>query len=175
MSFGQGADGQGEVKDEGGVLELGLHVEAEELVQELVAGHLGQLGVVGVGPEAKPFQVQGVKGKARLLLQGLHEGDAAEGGLEVEEAALVGDLVASEEVEGEAREELFHQKGHVLVVGVGPVGLQHGELGVVVVVYPLVAEDPADLKDLLVPPTRRRFRCSSKEMRRKNSWSRALW
>ncbi len=49
-------------------------------------------------------------------------------------------------------DELLDELRHVEVVGVGLVGLEHRELGVVAGRDPLVAEDPADLKDTLEAP-----------------------
>jgi hypothetical protein len=47
----------------------------------------------------------------------------------------------------EAGEQLFREIHHLLVVGVGPVELQHGELGVVASRDPLVPKVPVDLVD----------------------------
>ena len=60
-----------------------------------------------------------------------------------------GDAGGAQHLLRQRGDQLLHHRRHRLVVGVGLVRLQHGELGVMEGGDPLVAEDPPHLVDLL--------------------------
>ena len=91
----------------------------------------------------------GLEVDAAVLQDGFAQGEAAPGRREVDLVRRRGQLEAAEDLLGHVGHHLLHQPHDVLVVGVGLVGLQHGELRVVLGGDALVAEDAADLVDAL--------------------------
>jgi len=101
---------------------------------------------------AQRFAVEGLAAEHLVyvapgpLLPELRQVDPAERGPEVYLHPVVVHFGDAGQL-GAAGEDLLGQLGHGVVVAVGLVGLQRGELGVVAGVHALVAEDAADLVD----------------------------
>ncbi len=88
---------------------------------------------------------------ARHLLDDLLEGGLPPRGSQVELAALEDDLRAPERRQRRSADQVLLQLGHVVIVGVGLICLEHRELGVVLRTDALVAEHTPDLEDALEP------------------------
>ena len=84
-----------------------------------------------------------------VFLDSLGHGQALPAGGEVDLAALPCALIGAEYLNRSARQEVFKQIHHVVKIGVGLIELNGRELGVVLRVHALIAEDAADLVDAL--------------------------
>ena len=94
----------------------------------------------------------GVKIHARPALDGLGHGQALKGLAEVDLGALIADRRRAADRLRQMPEEILRQVHHAVIVGVGLIELHERKLGVVACVEALVAEDAADLVDLLEAP-----------------------
>mmetsp|Transcript_33070 Transcript_33070/g.103929 ORF Transcript_33070/g.103929 Transcript_33070/m.103929 type:complete len:329 (-) Transcript_33070:921-1907(-) len=154
------------VEDEGRLHQLWLaellEAQREQLAQRgrlAGAGHAS--GLRGRAGRREPLSARGGVGAAvrlaqrkevelrQLLRDELRHGDAAPRRREVDGGALVLDGSPSRHVPRRAGDELLGEGHHVLVVGVGLVELDRGELWVVPRRDALVAEDAAELVDTL--------------------------
>ena len=90
--------------------------------------------------------LDGVKVHAGILLDRFHHGHALPVG-EIDFLALVGDLQGAADLLGNGLHHLFDEVHHAVVVGVGLVQFDGGELGVVLGVHALIAEDTAHFVD----------------------------
>ena len=88
---------------------------------------------------------------ARVLQQRLAVRGATPLPAEVDDLLAVRDLERAGDVAHDGAHQVFDHPRHVVVVGVGLVGLEERELGIVAVRDALVPEDPADLVDLVEP------------------------
>ena len=86
---------------------------------------------------------------AGVLLERVAHGEATPGGREIDCRIAPGHLERAEHRLGHGGHEFFDHGGDAVVVGVGLVGLEHGELGVVLGGGALVAEDAAEFVDLV--------------------------
>ncbi len=150
MHLRQGRHLNGIVGDEGGLYERALAELAEELVDELALAHgLVDLHALFEAEGADLVLRLALAVEARLLLDGIEDGQAPEGGAEGDDLAV--DLHLGLAVDGGA-DLLQHLlgEGHAPEqVLVADVELHAGELGVVGLVHALVAEVLAHLVDAL--------------------------
>ena len=144
----------GDVGDEAGIDRLLLHKLLEDML-----GHLELLGAVGdvelqlgAAPDL-PLLVEG-EPSGNSLLDEIMVGGALPGAGEIDGAgdvplrvAVMNLMVGIAEHHGEMADHLLDQHRHHPEVGVGPVGLEHGEFGIMTAGYPLVAEAAVELED----------------------------
>ena len=79
------------------------------------------------------------------VLHGIGHGDTLPAGGQVDVVAHPGDLVGAQDLLGGSREDALQNVHHAVQIGEGLIQLTGGELGVVLGVHALVAEDPAHL------------------------------
>ena len=141
MLLGQGRHLHGIVRDERRLDVRALAVFAEDFVDEFALAHgLVRLHAQGVADGAYLVLALAAEVVARLLADGLEDGQAAVGGLETDDLAIDLDLGLAVDGGADALEQLLGERHHPLVVLVGHVELDAGKLGVVALVHALVAE-----------------------------------
>ena len=86
---------------------------------------------------------------AAVLFHRVGHGDARKGLAEVDLGPVVGDDGGAQDLLRHVAVEVLGQVHHAVEVGIGLVQLHQGEFGVVLRVHAFVAEDAADLIDLL--------------------------
>ena len=145
MGLGQGAHLYGIVGNEGG-LDVGALAElAEDFVNQLALAH----GVVNLHLEfladlADFLFTLIAQVVAGLLLDGLEDRQATEGGLEADGLAIDFHVGRAVHLQGDTLQQLLGKAHHPVVILVLYVELHAGELRVVVLVHTLVAEVLAD-------------------------------
>ena len=146
LALGQRTDLDGIVVDEGGLDELILNEGVEELGQNsALGGHLRQLHMVLLcGSDGILVGLPVVEIHAGILLDRLDHGQALPVA-HVDLLTLIGDDHAAADLLSQTLVQLFHQIHHAVEIGKGLIQLDAGELGVVLGVHALVAEDAADL------------------------------
>ena len=90
--------------------------------------------------------LDGVKVHAGILLDRFHHGHALPVG-EIDFLALVGNLQGAADLLGNGLHHFFHQVHHAVVIGIGLVQFDGGELRVMLGVHTLVTEDTAHFVD----------------------------
>ena len=151
VALGQGRHVLGVVNQEGRLHQVGLHVHRQHLVDETTArlprpGHQAQFGALA-GQRLRVRVVLDVHAAAALQL--LTQRQAGPRRREIDHIVAHRDLHGAVYVLSQRRNQRFHHLHDGVVVGVGFVGFQQGELRVVVLVNSLVAENAADLIDLI--------------------------
>ncbi len=126
----------------------GLLVDLGDQLAGAVMGLEGDPEPIADRPQLGDRHLQADLGAAVLGDQ-LGHGGPPPGRGQVEGPAVVFDDSRAGHVDRRGGQQLLGEGHHVAVVGVGPVQLEHRELGVVAGRHPLVAEHPADLEDPL--------------------------
>ena len=124
----------------------------DHLLEELAGDDVGVLARRGDSAARRRWALIAAKSSridAGVLGQQLGVGPPGPGGREVDGRLAPGTLISAAEGLDRPADQGLGQVHHRVVVAVGLVGLQHGELGVVPRADALVAVDPADLEDPL--------------------------
>ncbi len=104
---------------------------------------------------------------AGCVLHGVRHGYALERALEGDLLVAEGEVGRAVDLQGKRLEQAFDEAHHVLIVGIGPVALHHGEFGIVPGGNAFIAEVAVDLEHLVgEAETSVRLRNSSGAMRR---------
>ena len=153
LLLGQWRHLDGVVDEEGGLHKLRLHAGRHQLVDEPSAAvpplHVYAPGAHGRSERGSIGKVLEVDARAPQGL--LTQADPAPGRREVYGVLAEGDDSAPQRLQRHACHHLLYHLHHVIVVGVGLVALQEGELRVVVLVDALIAEHAANLEHPVQP------------------------
>ena len=146
LALGQRADLDRIIIDEGWLDQLVLNKGIEELGQNgTLGGNLGQLHMMLLGRgNCILVGLPIVEVHAGILLDSLDHGQSLPVTY-IDLLALIGNDHAAADLEGQALVQLLHQIHHTVEIGKGLIQLDAGELGVVLGVHALVAEDAAHL------------------------------
>ena len=142
-------------RDKGRLDELFFHLLVKHLVQGVAPGGVGgggQLDADGLGRGHGLFiGGDGHEVKAGVLFHRLVHRQAGPAGGQVKRLPLPGELIAAQQLFGGGGEQVLEQVHHAVEVGVGLVELDGRELGVVLGVHALVAEDAPKLVHAVQP------------------------
>ena len=134
------------VHDEGGLNQLFLHIGFKEKVEDippLVA--LLIFDMVRLGQGTGLFRgLHPGKIHPGVLFDGVGHAQPLEGLFQIDLHAVVIHLGGPQHPQRHRPDQILRQIHHAVVVGVGLIQLQQGELRVVAGIHPLVAEHPAD-------------------------------
>ena len=153
LALGQRRDLDGIIVDEGGLDELVLDAFLKEQAEALALGKArlrlkagGFAGGAGGRVVRPAFVVH-----ARELFHRFLHGHARPFAAQVDDFALVRHVRGAADLVGHKLVKLLNEVHHAVVVGVGLIHLNRGELGVVARVHAFVAEDAAHFIDALQP------------------------